>query len=92
VEKLVRVRVMNIELGELPAGKYREVTPAECRELMKLIEKSSNTPVIPQAVRQTEKDRPGSGRRHAGNNDTREATRRHGRKKTADRATGRTTE
>lgn len=27
VQKLVRVRIMNIELGDLESGKYRDVTP-----------------------------------------------------------------
>lgn len=45
VEKLVRVRIMNIKLGDLPVGKYRSVTAEEYRELEKLIANSSNTPV-----------------------------------------------
>jgi 23S rRNA pseudouridine2604 synthase len=44
VEKLVRVRVMNIELGDLPVGQYRKVTPQEYRELLHQIEGSSNAP------------------------------------------------
>jgi 23S rRNA pseudouridine2604 synthase len=47
VERLVRVRVMNIRLGDLPVGQYREVTPQEYCELLQLIEGSSNAPVIP---------------------------------------------
>jgi 23S rRNA pseudouridine2604 synthase len=42
VEKLVRVRVMNIELGDLAPGAYREVTAAEYAELQKLIRNSKN--------------------------------------------------
>jgi 23S rRNA pseudouridine2604 synthase len=42
VEKLVRVRVMNIELGDLTPGEYREVTGAEYAELQKLIRNSKN--------------------------------------------------
>ena len=45
VDKLVRVRIMNIKLGDLPVGKYRSVTAEEYRELEKLIANSSNTPV-----------------------------------------------
>ena len=45
VEKLVRVRIMNIKLGDLPVGKYRSVTAEEYRELEKLIANSSNAPV-----------------------------------------------
>ena len=46
VEKLVRTRIMNIELGDLKAGTYREVTPQEYKELMRLVKDSSNTTVI----------------------------------------------
>ena len=35
VRKLVRVRVMNIELGNLATGKYRELTEDEVRKLKK---------------------------------------------------------
>jgi 23S rRNA pseudouridine2604 synthase len=70
VEKLVRVRVMNIELGDLPAGKYRDVTAQECEELMKLIEKSSNAPIIPaeqsQKGRQNKNGRKKTTDRNAG--------------------------
>lgn len=34
VKKLVRVRVMNIELGDLPAGRYRDLTDGERKELL----------------------------------------------------------
>lgn len=33
VVRLVRVRVMNVELGDLPSGKYRDLTEEERREL-----------------------------------------------------------
>ena len=46
VEKLVRTRIMNIELGDLKAGTYREVTPQEYKELMRLVKDSSSTTVI----------------------------------------------
>lgn len=45
VEKLERVRIMNIKLGDLKPGEYREVTPKEYEKLMKLIQNSSNGPV-----------------------------------------------
>ena len=45
VEKLVRVRIMNIELGELKTGEYREVTKEEYKRLLALIKNSSNAPV-----------------------------------------------
>jgi 23S rRNA pseudouridine2604 synthase len=44
VEKLVRVRIMNIELGDLQPGEYREVTAAEYAELQKLIRNSRSAP------------------------------------------------
>ena len=47
VEKLVRTRIMNIELGDLPVGTYRDVTPEEYRKLKTLIRDSSNETVIP---------------------------------------------
>ena len=47
VEKLVRTRIMNIELGDLEAGKYREVTAEEFKKLQGLIKYSSNDTVKP---------------------------------------------
>ncbi|MCF8239358.1 MAG: 23S rRNA pseudouridine(2604) synthase RluF [Saprospiraceae bacterium] len=43
VTKLIRIRIMNVELGNLPIGKYRELTPTENRELQRLIAHSSKT-------------------------------------------------
>lgn len=40
VIRLVRVRIMNIELGELPVGEYRELTNREWSELLKLLGRS----------------------------------------------------
>lgn len=45
VEKLERVRIMNIKLGELKAGEYREISKEEYETLLKLISRSSNGPV-----------------------------------------------
>lgn len=47
VKTLKRLRIMNICLGDLKEGTYRDVTDAEWCELQKLIRKSSNTTVIP---------------------------------------------
>lgn len=47
VQKLVRVRIMNIELGDLEPGKYRDVTSQEYKRLLELIASSSNAPVRP---------------------------------------------
>jgi len=45
VEKLERVRIMNITLGDLKTGQYREVTPEEYAKLMKLTKASSSAPI-----------------------------------------------
>lgn len=47
VTKLQRVRVMNIELGDLKIGEYRKVSEKEIAELYELIKDSSNETVIP---------------------------------------------
>ena len=47
VTKLKRVRVMNIELGDLKPGEYRKVTEKEIEELYELIKDSSNETIIP---------------------------------------------
>lgn len=44
VTDLKRVRVLNIRLGALETGKYREITGSEYEKLMKLLEHSSNLP------------------------------------------------
>ena len=46
VARLVRVRVMNIKLGDLKPGEYRAVTEAEIEKLYELIRNSSNEPVL----------------------------------------------
>lgn len=43
VKSLKRMRIMNIELGNLKVGHYRNFTPAEIHELLLLIEDSSKT-------------------------------------------------
>ena len=40
VRKLVRVRIMNIELGNLPAGSWQEIGGEEKRRLMEMLEKT----------------------------------------------------
>lgn len=42
VVRLMRVRIMNISLGRLPAGKYRHLTRQEVSDLMKALKKSEN--------------------------------------------------
>ena len=47
VTRLERVRVMNIELGNLKSGEYRKVTEDEIKELYELIKDSSNETIFP---------------------------------------------
>ncbi len=49
VTNLKRVRVMNIELGNLKSGEYRKVTEEEIAKLYELIKHSSNETVIPKS-------------------------------------------
>lgn len=48
VEELVRVRIMNISLGDLKEGTYRHVTKEEWGQLQKMIAHSKNTPIVPK--------------------------------------------
>ena len=45
VERLERVRIMNITLGDLKTGEYREVTSEEYKKLMQLTKASSSAPI-----------------------------------------------
>lgn len=47
VVELKRIRIMNIKLGKLKSGGYRNVTVNELRTLYGLIEDSSSTTIIP---------------------------------------------
>lgn len=49
VTRLERVRVMNIHLGDLKPGQYRQVSQKEMDELFELIKNSSNETVIKTA-------------------------------------------
>jgi 23S rRNA pseudouridine2604 synthase len=40
VKRLQRIRVLNIELGDLPRGKWRHLTPSECEKLKRLTGKA----------------------------------------------------
>lgn len=57
VKKLKRIRVMNIELGDLKPGEYREVTDLEERILRGMIKDSSETTVMPKKEFRTGKKR-----------------------------------
>ena len=48
VVELERVRIMNITLGDLKEGEYRNITAQEYGQLKKMISNSSNAPVKPQ--------------------------------------------
>ena len=50
VRKLQRIRIMNLTLGELKPGAYREVTAEEEAALMKLLADSKNETVIDEAA------------------------------------------
>lgn len=75
VVKLERVRIMNISLGDLPRGQYRDVTPQEYRGLQQLIADSSNQPVaaremLPERKRWDNKDNYKTTGRHKGQKET----------------------
>lgn len=46
VKRLKRIRVMNLELGDLPVGQYREADKKELEDLKSFIQDSSETTVI----------------------------------------------
>lgn len=48
VVDLKRVRIMNIQLGELKEGEYRKITAEEWSKLQELIQNSSSETVIPK--------------------------------------------
>lgn len=62
VERLVRTRIMNIELSDLPVGTYRNVTEEEYAALLKLIKNSSSGTV----VWKREEKRKGNGQKNDG--------------------------
>jgi 23S rRNA pseudouridine2604 synthase len=43
VKSLKRIRIMNIKLGSLKPGKYRQFTKEELAEVLRLVEDSSKT-------------------------------------------------
>ncbi len=50
VEKLERIRIMNIKLGDLKPGEYREVKEEEYKKLLQLIKDSSNETVVNKSI------------------------------------------
>lgn len=55
VVRLVRVRIMNIKLGSLPVGTYRNLTGKEQSELLWLLRDSYSSPTISGEARDKEK-------------------------------------
>ncbi len=58
VTRLVRVRVLNIKLGDLPVGSYRAVTPEERAELEVLLRDSYSAPRAAGRKEPAEKTKP----------------------------------
>ena len=40
VVRLKRIRILNISLGSLPQGQYRELTPKERKDLFSILDKN----------------------------------------------------
>ena len=55
VMNLKRVRIMNIKLGHLERGQYRELFPDEVEDLRKMLEGSTNLPKSEQMKLEEEK-------------------------------------
>ncbi|MDO5346179.1 MAG: pseudouridine synthase [Lachnospiraceae bacterium] len=66
VVKLVRVRIMNIELGELPSGKYRHLTKQELSGLQAALKNSQNN----TELQYQRKSAPPQNRRAPGRNNS----------------------
>ena len=58
VKFLKRVRIMNITLGGLERGQYRELTEAEVAEIRRLVKDSTNLPQAAAARRQSSSPNP----------------------------------
>ena len=43
VIKLKRIRIMNVDLGDLPKGKWRELTAQEVKQINRMVQHSSKT-------------------------------------------------
>lgn len=58
VVSLKRIRVMNIKLGDLPTGEWRDLTSSELKVLKKALQDSDNSPLV-----QSIKEKPRAKRR-----------------------------
>ncbi len=61
VVRLKRVRIMNITLGRLPVGQWRELTTDEVRELTRSLEGSDGSPAASRGAGAKPKPRGGDG-------------------------------
>ena len=65
VEELRRERIMNIELGNLPIGKWRNLTDAELQGLKNAVSKSDNSSFVDSTQKQNDTPRKRRGSRNS---------------------------
>ena len=53
VVKLNRIRILNLKLGNLPLGKYREATPEEMRKLERILSASRKNAALSEGKKRT---------------------------------------
>ena len=63
VIKLKRIRIMNVDLGDLPKGKWRELTAQEVKQINKMVQHSSKTAEPKPPLAKTQKSRTNNNRR-----------------------------
>lgn len=89
VEKLIRIRIMNVGLKGLPVGEWRDLSDEELGVLLKAVEHSSSeAPVVARkpvkaqtpSRAKVQQSRPGSGSRQGSGNDSRQDSRKDSRK------------
>jgi len=68
VEELQRIRIMNLTLGDLPTGKWRDLTSKELQELKESVEDSDNSSYVDHKKNQKPAPRSTGGRRRRGRN------------------------
>lgn len=66
VEKLTRVRIMNISLGDLPLGGFRELTEEEIRGIELLTERKQDGKVGQKSKKENRNEHSGSKRKSTG--------------------------
>jgi 23S rRNA pseudouridine2604 synthase len=50
VQKLERIRIMNVKLDGIPVGTYRELTEKELKGIFEMVKNSSKTAAVPKAT------------------------------------------